>query len=354
MSNQLRHLLHFWYDRKVELEWVLATVVATEGSAYRKAGAMMLINSMGQYQGLLSGGCLEADIMRQARRCWDTGASRFIQYDMTEESDLSWKLGLGCGGMVRIFLQPIDASTGYLALPDLRAKLECQETCIYVQKLIEGPPENKLLSKGDGDEYLAKDSKTQQIFINGTPYLIQRINPPPQIAIFGGGVDSRPLVKMALELGWRIKLIDPRPANGRVEYFKGADIVKQSIPSLHSESWLNKLDAAIVMSHSIELDAQALTLVRGRTLKYLGMLGPEHRTERVLAKAGLERRDLPVWLANPIGLRLGGELPESIALSILAEVHAVLEHKDAASISQVIENALTQRNETVPIQIVSA
>ena len=91
MANHLHHLLEHWYEKRDELDWVLATIIGTEGSSYRKSGAMMMINSLGQYHGLLSGGCLESDIMRQARRCWDNQKSRMIQYDMREEEDLAWQ-----------------------------------------------------------------------------------------------------------------------------------------------------------------------------------------------------------------------------------------------------------------------
>ncbi|CAI3798329.1 putative xanthine dehydrogenase subunit A [Rheinheimera sp. MM224] len=333
MSNQLMNLLYSWQKQKDEMQWVLATIFETAGSSYRKSGAMMLINSMGQYKGLLSGGCLEADIMRRARQCWDSGKNRIIQYDMREEDDLSWTLGLGCGGMVKILLQPIVAQHGYLGLPELMMKLEAQQRCGYVQQLNEDIPSNYLVPVEEAERSLAEGEKAGQFEKDGSVFLLHCLKPPPFVAVFGGGLDAKPLVSMAIELGWRVKLIDPRPANAREAYFRGAELFKKEILSLESEPWLHNLDAAIVMSHNIELDAQALTVLKEQKLKYLGVLGPEHRTARVLKLAGLSAADLPVRLANPMGLRLGGDLPESIALSVLAEVHAVLENQNAESIS---------------------
>jgi xanthine dehydrogenase accessory factor len=113
-------LLNNWYEQRDELEWVIATIIGTEGSSYRKPGAMMMINSLGQYHGLISGGCLESDIMRQSRQCWMSGKNIIIQYDMREEEDITWQLGIGCGGLVRILLQPVSADNAYLKLIELR------------------------------------------------------------------------------------------------------------------------------------------------------------------------------------------------------------------------------------------
>lgn len=335
MSNQLKNLLHVWYEQKDELQWVLATIFETAGSSYRKPGAMMFINSLGQYKGLLSGGCLEADIMRRARQCWETGKNHIIQYDMREEDDLSWTLGLGCGGMVKILLQPITESSGFLGLPDLMLKLEAQQACGYAQQLDEGTPNNYLVPAEQLNSVVQGLNKVGMFEAGNKVFLMQRLIPPPFIAVFGGGLDARPLVAIAAQLGWRIKLIDPRPANAREVYFRGAEIIRGAISSLSDEPWLHRLDGAIVMTHNVELDAQALVVLKDVKLRYLGVLGPVHRTERVLKLAELSRDDLPVQLASPMGLRLGGELPESIALSALAEAHACFELQNAESISQI-------------------
>ena len=123
MANHFQQILKIWFPERDNHNWVLASIVGTEGSSYRKIGAQMLINDLGQYFGLLSGGCLESDIMVQARRCWDSNHNRIIQYDMREEEDLAWKLGIGCGGLVRILLQPVHALNGYLSLDTVLAML---------------------------------------------------------------------------------------------------------------------------------------------------------------------------------------------------------------------------------------
>ena len=144
MANRLNQLLKQWQSSRNTQKWVLATIIETDGSSYRKPGAMMMINDLGQYYGLLSGGCLESDIMLQARRCWDSGRNRIVEYDMREEEDLAWKLGIGCGGMVRILLQPVDEHNQYLQLGELYSLLENNKSAEYGQVVHEKAPQNIL------------------------------------------------------------------------------------------------------------------------------------------------------------------------------------------------------------------
>jgi xanthine dehydrogenase accessory factor len=333
MANRISQLLSYWSENRDKHLWVLATIIETDGSSYRKAGAMMLINDMGQYFGLLSGGCLETDIMRQARRCWDNQRNRIIEYDMREEEDLAWQLGIGCGGMVRILLQPLHLDNDYLKLDELNSCLEQRQKAEYHQQIDEGFPFNKVFPIVDKSQQLAN-------YINlksSSETFIQLLTPAPLIAVFGAGVDAKPVVSIAAELGWQVLLIDPRVGYAKAEFFcKASQIIRQPLDELYDATWLNQIDIALVLTHNIKLDAAALKLVQNSSAKYVGLLGPNHRTDRVLDIAKLTRKDLTKPLANPVGLRLGGELPESIALSMLSEAHAVLEKADGLSISGVL------------------
>lgn len=331
MSNRLNKLLEHWLKTRDSSQWVLATIIETDGSSYRKPGAMMMINDLGQYYGLLSGGCLESDIMQQARRCWQNGLNRTIEYDMREEEDIAWQLGIGCGGMVRILLQPVNAENQYLQLGLLYQKMQNNQPCRYQQSLANAAPNNLVLSD-ESDDGASSDQPelTKSVFI-------QPITAAPHLAVFGAGVDARPLVAMAAELGWKNTLVDPRSGYARDAYFPAADqIVREPIASLNGKSWLQNIDMALIMSHNMALDGQALALVQQSSARYVGLLGPVHRTERVLTGAQLTRDDLVKPLANPVGLRLGGDLPESIALSMLAEAQAFIAGADGLSISAVL------------------
>lgn len=362
MSNRLEHLLDFWYHKKDACQWILATIVETKGSAYRKAGARMLINSLGKSFGLLSGGCLEADLIRQAQKCWLSQSSKIVVYDMQDDTDISWQLGIGCGGMVKVLLQPIDASNNYLDLLLLRENLLNRVECYYQQSLSEhiiNINKNKKLNtpvicsfnpnqviskeKMTNNDHAVKHQfklqnnpkdKSQNKLQDKTKTFTSKIKSRPSIAIFGGGTDALPLVNMAHSLGWHISLFDSRVNYARPAYFKNADIIiKQDYPTLSKCQYLNNADAIIIMNHNLTLDAKALLLSEQTNALYVGMLGPQHRTERVFSEAGITRAELNNPLCNPIGLDLGGELPESIALSILSQAHATIEQSSALPLS---------------------
>lgn len=333
MANRISQLLSHWTENRDKQLWVLATIIQTDGSSYRKAGAMMLINDLGQYYGLLSGGCLESDIMRQARRCWDNQQNRIIEYDMREEEDLAWQLGIGCGGMVKILLQPVHQKNDYLQLDKLDHYLQQRVKVEYQQQVNESFPVNKvtpIVQPTQNSIASLQVTNEQQVFV-------QQLRPAPLLAVFGGGVDAKPVVAIAAELGWQVLLVDPRVGYAKAEYFSQAQqIIRQPLDELSSASWLRQLDLTLILTHNIKLDAQALKLVQNSSAKYIGLLGPVHRTDRVLDFAQLSREELTKPLANPVGLRLGGELPESIALSMLAEAHAAFENADALSISAML------------------
>ena len=317
MSNQLSALLGAWQTAKHDTDWVLGTVYKTEGSAYRKAGAMMLINGYGQQFGLLSGGCLEADILRIARRVMLTGQARSVVYDGSDEDDWSFQLGIGCGGKVFIMLQPISDEND-LGLGDMAAALSRRQTGLYHQKIgavdayfqpgKTGPANRSVIERRDDGEWL-----------------LTSIIPEPHLLVVGGGADARPLVAIASELGWQVTLADPRPANARAEYFAGASTILRELGgSLTRFIDSEAVDAAVIMSHSVDIDATAMRCCQNADLDYLALLGPRHRFEQVLERAGLLEADLRCPVSAPAGMDIGGRLPESIALSILAECHAVL------------------------------
>lgn len=334
MANNLTNLLKHWLTSRDSQQWVLATIINTAGSSYRKAGAMMMINDLGQYFGMLSGGCLESDIMRQARRCWDDGANRTVKYDMREEEDLAWQLGIGCGGMVEILLQPVSQANHYLLLDQLYLHLQNHQVCRYIQNIDNSKPHNQLsLLADEGASALIHGLSKQ----GEHTVFNQVIRSAFYVAVFGGGVDARPVVAMAHAVGWQVILLDPRSSYARQGYFDDAqEIIRTPFEQLEQADWLQNIDAALVLTHNIKLDAAALALLQHSKVKYVGLLGPLHRTERVLEHAELSTQQLRYPLANPVGLRLGGDLPESIALSMIAELHAFLEQADAQSISQML------------------
>ena len=331
MNNQLSAMLSAWQENRNSTEWVLGTVYRTEGSAYRKAGAMMLINGHGQQFGLLSGGCLEADIIRNARKAMLTGRPVMLTYDGNDEDDLSFKLGVGCGGTVHIMLQPVSAEND-LGLSDLHSALTRRQGGLYFQKInavegyfqtgeIHANPPAHIESRIDGD------------------WLVTPISPEPHILVVGGGIDARPVIGIAHTMGWKTTLVDPRPANARPEHFPQADMILRKIDrDLAAYVRDQRVDAVILMAHSVGIDANALGVLCDTPIRHLSALGPRHRFADVLERAGLERRDLGFDISSPAGLDIGGQLPESIALSMLSGIHhALFKQRAAPAMAQAAE-----------------
>ena len=136
ISNHLSHLLAKWYPNRDKFDWVLATIYDTKGPCYRKSGAMMLFSSQGDQLGMLSGGCLESDIGTNARKVMQTGQPISLCYDGSDEDDLSFHLGIGCGGTVYIMLQQINARNDYLALTQVYNTLKQRTSGYYYQSLV--------------------------------------------------------------------------------------------------------------------------------------------------------------------------------------------------------------------------
>jgi xanthine/CO dehydrogenase XdhC/CoxF family maturation factor len=332
MSNHLNALLSAWFAQRDSCQWVLATIIETQRSSYRKRGAMMLINSLGQTFGLLSGGCLETDLMQQARKCWLNKTNITVCYDMQDDSDIAWQLGIGCGGLVKVLVQPIDINNNYLDLLQLKTQIDNRTPCYYAVDTAN--------SCNTANSSVATKNQVLKSNLSGDQNIFT-ITPTPALVIFGGGIDSQPLVCMAHTLGWLVCLVDSRTAYARTAYFKNADIIiNTDYASLATNPLIPKADAIVVMHHNIILDAKALqltqTIDRLSGAQYVGILGPQHRTKQVLAQAKLLSTNLTCNLSNklasPIGLDLGGDLPESIALAILAQAHAVIEKASAENL----------------------
>ncbi|MBX2838202.1 MAG: XdhC family protein [Gammaproteobacteria bacterium] len=324
MSFQTRGLLSKWRAHADSSQWVLGVVYKTEGPCYRKPGAMMLFNSEGEHYGLLSGGCLEADIQRHARKVMETNRAITLCYDGNDEDDISFQLGIGCGGTVFIALLPITTHNKFLQLAGALEALENRQSCQLCLKIPD--------TSGDTDSRLSvnlEDTElTEPVVLvseKGIKWLRVNLTREPHLLVIGGGIDAKPVVSLSRELGWEVTLWDSRPANARRDEFLSAStILNCRVDELTRYALDQRVDAAILMTHNIELDASALVALSEVPLRYLGLLGPTSRRRRVLAEAKLSEDHIHTELSGPAGYDLGGDLPESIALSMLSECHAYL------------------------------
>jgi xanthine dehydrogenase accessory factor len=338
MSNQLIALLDQWYPLRDDSDWVLGTVYRTEGPAYRKAGAMMLFSGDGHQLGMLSGGCLESDIHRHARRVMHSRKAVSLTYDGSDEDDISFQLGIGCGGTVHVLLQPVCRSNDYLMLDCVYQALREHRVGHFYQLIPDASCEvaARFTEKAQA-AVVSIHQRARLVKEGGQTWLQTPVAPPPHLLIVGGGIDARPVAAIGHQLGWRISVWDPRPANARREYFAVADrLLDGTASQLSRYVEMEGVKAAVLMSHNIRLDAQALSALQDCDLKYVALLGPDNRRNRVVAEAAVTSAKWP--LAGPAGLDIGGELPESIALSILAECQAALYNHSGQSLSGVLES----------------
>lgn len=306
--------------------FVLATLVAVQGSSYRRTGARMLISGDTSV-GSISGGCLEEDVRERAREVAATGLAGLVIYDTTSENDLVWGVGTGCHGVVRLLLERLPAGARWFR--ELEANLRCdRQTEVAV---VWESPEPALLGTRLAGELPALPE--------GTHMLRETIAPPPFLAVFGAGDDARPLVRVAKELGWRVAVADVRPSYVSRERFPEADLLVEGAPDQLAARLAPGPEAlAIVMTHHYVHDVPILRDLLPRPLAYLGLLGPRARAERILED--IARGGFPLAASTrerlhaPAGLDLGADTPEEIAVSILAEMRAALSGRDGRPLSR--------------------
>lgn len=298
---------------------VLATLATVEGSSYRRPGARLLLTADGRRLGSISGGCLEEDILVRARNVLATGIAESVVYDTTSENDLVWGVGLGCHGVVRVVLEKLPPRPAWaVALAENFAARRPALLAVTHLAATDTPLGTRLSGEPTTDA--------------GT--FFDRIRPPTALAIFGAGDDAQPLARLAHELGWQVTVADPRAAFATAERFPEA----QTLAVAPSGDLVGRVapDAdtlAVVMTHHYVHDVPLLRALLPRPLAYLGLLGPKKRAERILADLAREglaiTAEMRARLHAPVGLDLGADSPEQVALAIVAEMQAVLAHRDA-------------------------
>lgn len=296
---------------------VLATLVRVDGSSYRQPGARRLWLPAGTCTGSISGGCLEEDLLVRAQRVLATGRAEVATYDTAAENDVVWGTGTGCDGRVQVLLEPLPpVRPPWLEV--LLANLAAQRPtalAIYYG----GPPETKPGTR------LAADRLSET---EGAEIFLETIQPPHPLVVFGAGDDAQPLVRMALELGWQVTVVDSRSAYAAAARFPGAAVVVSPVEATVRPVPLGPRTLAVVMTHRFRDDIALLPRLLPAPLAYLGLLGTRQRTQRLLASiesAGLRiTAEMRQRLHAPVGLDLGGRTPETVALAILAEIQARL------------------------------
>ena len=300
-------------------EAVLATVVKTQGSSYRLPGARLLLTKHGKHVGAISGGCLEDDVIKKA--WWLTEKGPVIRrYDTTPDNEISTSgYGLGCSGIVYVLMERL--RPGHAKILDLIRQVRKTRQAEKVAHILQPDSEagRHLFSTADFD------SSDRELFI-------ETLTPAVRLLIFGAGDDAVPLTDMAKYLGWEVFVFDGRSHYARREKFPSADDVIVRVtgaPLPAVDPWT----VAVLMSHSYSQDLEVLRELADLPLPYLGILGPNKRSTELLSDAGLDRQAISAKLYAPMGLDIGADGPEQVALAVLSEIQASLNQRDGGTLS---------------------
>ncbi len=345
----------------------LATVVRVVGSAYRREGTKMLIDADGSQVCMISGGCLEQEVGEVAKGVMESGQPVVKFFDLDEE--VVWGLGLGCGGAVDVYIEPLDIGPEFQHwLATVQAqKAGALATILNVKDGSSFQKAARLFIAEDGTGLrntvsgnLGHDSLTEQVIKRAKEKMSQLyprsetrtfkardeaievfidVNvPPPELAIFGAGHDAIPLASYATTLGFRVRVIDARHAFVTPERFPTATLIRTHPSGFAEKVTLTPRTYVVLMNHHLERDKESLAFALTKNVPYIGVLGPRSRYERMLSALKDENRmpstkELAV-VRNPIGVDIGADTADEIAMSIMSELIALRGNYQAGFLSE--------------------
>jgi xanthine/CO dehydrogenase XdhC/CoxF family maturation factor len=347
------------YDKAVlqNKQTVLATVVKVDGSSYRRPGARMLITEDGEITGAISGGCLEGDALRKAQFAIFQQQNKLEIYDTTDDEDARLGVQLGCNGIVHILFEPVkhpDANNpinllkkaarqrkdAVLATVFSENKHAVQKgTCYLINETEIFCDDDEMRSMIDESKSLLKQKKSVVKDDANGSVLYQFIPPAIQLVIVGAGNDAQPLAEMAFLLGWNIIVVDGRPAYATTQRFPKAGKISLINPAaVLSAINIDGQTAVVLMTHNYNYDLAALEQLIHINCKYIGVLGPKKKLHKMfsdLIEKGLMLNDEMMHnIYGPVGLDIGAETSEEIALSVLSEIKAVFSQRQGASLKE--------------------
>lgn len=343
----------------------LVTVVQLEGSSYRRPGARMLVTDEGEMTGAISGGCLEGDALRKALLVINQQQSRLVTYDTSDEDDVTIGVQLGCAGIIHVLMEPLDFNrpNPMQLLEKIAAK---RQKAVLVTLFNAGDkkgsqPGTCLLLEEDGslsgdlaDEALKKilQEDAKSAIGNGRSITVKYdtaagsisaflevVIPAVSLVIIGAGNDAMPLVEMADTLGWEATVVDGRPSHAKAERFTAACQVLVSKPEKVLEQIpIDEQTVFVLMTHNYNYDLAMLRALLQTKARYIGALGPRKKLDRMLREiqeGGVKLTEEQLGrVFGPVGLEIGAETAEEIALSVLAEIKAVLAGKTGQSLRE--------------------
>ncbi|MBV9926968.1 MAG: XdhC family protein [Acidobacteria bacterium] len=353
----------------------LATVVSVEGSSYRRPGARMLVCEGGASTGTISAGCLESDVMEHARHVIKSGTAKLVEYDTASTGEeMAWGLGLGCNGVVRVLVEPLAPGSIYVEALRRSCGARADATPLTVATVYRHTPSGLAAARietgarlvvDDGGEVgreklsgeaasvlegevrallfggAASGAHAFEVDGDGVKVFVETLLPPVPLVVFGAGHDALPVVELARSLGWQTEVVDPQARPASRARFAAADHVTLARPEeVAAHVTVTPRTLALLMSHNYSHDLELLRFLLASPALYVGVMGPRKRTERMLRElaAGEDlfrpaEEDLS-RLHAPAGLDIGANSAAEIALSIIAEMRAVLDGRRGGSLRE--------------------
>jgi xanthine dehydrogenase accessory factor len=322
----------------------LVTLVRAAGSSYRRPGARLLVARSSVHAGTISGGCLETEVVRKA--AWMVRDGAVVErYSTLFDDTAEVPFGLGCGGVVDLLVEAAGTA-------ECRALIDAMETSLggEVAKVVTWLPDSdrgkklkRLILGVDGKVVFASEGlgsakvECARGLEVGREYegrFVEELRAPQRLVVLGAGDDAKPMVRIASLLGWGVVVADRRLQLARAERFPEAERVVGLAGSV-GELGIGSDDAVVLMTHSYEQDREFLAAVLPLAPRYLGVLGARHRSSLLVSEAaamtGLSVAECCGRLYAPVGLDLGGDGPEAIALAVIAEAQACIQGKLGAS-----------------------
>lgn len=335
-----------------ERKAALATVVQVKGSSYRSPGARMLMLDNGRWVGSISGGCLEGDALRKARQVILSNTPRTVTYDTSNDEDNDLGIGLGCNGIIDILIEPIDPSQTDGPVQQLesfikygnmggtasvfesdhddlavgsRANLNDQGKMVFshptLAELVKDDLAELVKNRKPSIKYYTLDNRKVSVFL-------ELIQPGIDLLIFGGGFDAKPVTELAHVLGWNVRVSDECVAHlVPINFPKANEMQSCKREYVHKEIKITPYTAIVLMSHNLKYDEEVLSQIIDSNAPYIGILGPKKRADK-LFKSLKEKYNIHISkdqmdkIHAPIGLDIGAESPDEIAVSIISEIQA--------------------------------
>jgi xanthine/CO dehydrogenase XdhC/CoxF family maturation factor len=339
----------------------VATVVRVRGSSYRSPGARMLITDDGKWVGSISGGCLEGDALRKARQVMIDNKPITVTYDTNEDSNQNLGIGLGCNGIIDVLIEPVDPSVEKNPISLFQSLIDTQQpvalatvfagtegigekiliTNNKVEVKLSNPAmswlvEEKLVSlfetRQSRAETFTHEGKTCDVFL-------ELVQPGFSLIIFGGGFDARPVSQLAKSLGWEVQVTDECAAHIAPLFFPTADKLSLCQRQFIDRDFkITPYTACVLMSHNYEYDRDVLRKLVNTNAPYIGIMGPRKRFDKMLTDFSREGITLSeqqlARIHSPIGLDIGAEAPDEIAVAIISEIQARLANRNGGFLKE--------------------